>query len=50
MPPEFLTMVLHGFLHGIGFVLALLLLPLLLGHPWIVVVIILGIVALWRGS
>lgn len=50
MPPEFLTLVLCGFLHGIGFVLALLLLPLLLGHPWIVVVIVLGILALWRGS
>jgi hypothetical protein len=41
--------VVHGFLHGVGFVLALLLAPLFLGHPWIAVVIVLGIIARWRG-
>lgn len=45
MEPDFLTVVLHGFLHGVGFVLALLLAPLFLGHPWIAVVIVLVIVA-----
>jgi len=49
MEPEFLMMVLHGFLHGVGFVFALLLAPLFLGHPWIAVVIVLGITAIWRG-
>ncbi len=28
MEPDFLMVVLHGFLHGVGFVLALLLAPL----------------------
>lgn len=45
MKPDFLVMVLHGFLHGIGFVLALLRMPLFLGHPWIAVVLVLAIVA-----
>jgi hypothetical protein len=49
MEPDFLVMVLHGFLHGIGFVVALLLAPLFLGHKWIAVVIVLVIVARWRG-
>jgi hypothetical protein len=45
MEPDFLMIVLHGFLHGVGFVLALL----LFGHPWIAVIIVLAIVARWRG-
>ena len=45
MEPYFLMMVLHGFLHGVGFVFALMLVPLLLGHPWIAVVIVLAIIA-----
>jgi hypothetical protein len=46
MEPDFLMMVVHGFLRGVGFVLALLLMPLFLGHPWIAIVIVLGIVAI----
>jgi hypothetical protein len=42
MEPDFLlTMVLHGFLHGVGFLLALL----LFGHPWIIVIIVLAVLA-----
>jgi hypothetical protein len=50
MEPDFLMMMLHGFLHGVGFVLALLLMPLFLGHPWIAIVIVLAIIARWRRS
>jgi len=49
MAPDFLMMVLHGSLHGIGFVLALLLAPLFLGHPWVAVIIVLAIIARWGG-
>ncbi len=49
MAPDFLMMVLPGFLHGVGFVLALLLAPLFLGHPRIAVIIVLAIVARWHG-
>ncbi len=45
MEPDFLMMALHGFLHGVGFALALLLAPMFWGHPWIAVVIVLVIVA-----
>jgi len=49
MEPYFLMMVVQGFLHGVGFVLALLLAPLFFGHPWIAVVIVLVIVARFSG-
>ncbi len=47
MEPHFLMMVLQGFLHGVGFVLALLLAPLFWAHPWIALVIVLAIIARW---
>jgi len=43
-------MVLHGFLHGVGFVLALLLAPLCFGHPWVaIVIVVLAIIARLHG-
>ena len=46
MAPDFLIVVLHGFLHGIGFMLAVL----CFGHPWIAIVILLAIAALRRSG
>jgi hypothetical protein len=48
MEPDFLMIVLHGFLHGVGLVLALLLAPLFLGHPWLAFVIVLAVIARWH--
>jgi hypothetical protein len=45
MEPNFLAVVLQGFLHGIGFMLAVL----CFGHPWIAIVLALAISALRRG-
>lgn len=45
MEPDFLMVVLYGFLHGVGFMLALL----CFGHPWIAIVIVLAITALRHG-
>jgi hypothetical protein len=36
MAPDFLVVAIHGFLHGIGFMLAVL----CFGHPWVVVVVL----------
>jgi hypothetical protein len=44
MAPDFLVVAIHGFLHGGGFMLAML----CFGHPWIAVVIVLAIAAFRR--
>jgi hypothetical protein len=46
MEPDFLVVVLHGFLHGVGFMFAVL----CFGHPWIAAVIVLVVLALRRGG
>jgi hypothetical protein len=46
MAPDFLAVVLHGFLHGVGFMLAVL----CFGHPWIAIVIVLVAAAFRHGS
>jgi hypothetical protein len=45
MVPDFLAVVLTGFLHGIGFMFAVL----CVGHPWLAIVIVLAIAALRHG-
>ncbi len=46
MVPDFLVVVLHGFLHGVGFMLAVL----CFGHPWFAIVIVLVIAVLRRSG